>query len=87
MGRPRKHANPFDEVIKKHLSQNQKKDKQAPLSSGLMSSVTTIKANKVETSSSGQYKIKPKLKAEVKVSWIFFKYLKDSKMFSELKGY
>lgn len=33
-----------------------------------MSGVATIKVNKIETSSSGQYKIKPKLKAEVKVS-------------------
>lgn len=39
----------------------------------MSSSVTTIKANKPETSSSGQYKIKPKLKAEVKVSWVFSK--------------
>lgn len=32
-----------------------------------MSSVATIKVNKIETSSNGQYKIKPKLKAEVKI--------------------
>lgn len=80
VGRPRKQENPFDEVIKKHF-QNQKKEKPVSFSSSMMScSVTTIKANKIETSSSGQYKIKPKLKAEVKVSWVFSKYLEDRKI-------
>lgn len=52
------------------MSQSQKKEKQGSLTPGLLNSVATIKVNKVETSSSGQYKIKPKLKAEVKVSYI-----------------
>lgn len=69
VGRPRKNPNPFDEVIKKHLSQSPKKDKQLSSSSGLLSSVSTIKINKIETPSCSQYKIKPKLKAEVKVSY------------------
>lgn len=85
VGRPRKHANPFDEVIKKHFSQNHKKEKQVSLSSSMMSSsVTTIKANKAETSSSGQYKIKPKLKAEVKVSLVYTKYVKDRTIFVKI---
>ncbi|CAH1708038.1 unnamed protein product [Aphis gossypii] len=67
VGRPRKNPNPFDEVIKKHLSQSPKKDKQLSSSSGLLSSVSTIKINKIETPSCNQYKIKPKLKAEVKI--------------------
>lgn len=70
VGRPRKNANPFDEVIKKH----QKKEKCVSLSSSLSSNVSTIKIKKIETSSSsGQYKIKPKLKAEVKVCRYLFK--------------
>lgn len=69
VGRPRKQINPFDENTKKPFPQNHKKEKQAPLSSSFISSVETIKVNKIETSSSGQYKIKPKLKAEVKVSY------------------
>lgn len=71
VGRPRKYPSPFDEGFKKGVSQNRKKEKQVTtLPSGLLSGVAVIKTNKVETSSStsGQYKIKPKLKAEVKVS-------------------
>lgn len=69
VGRPRKYPSPFDEVFKKQVSQNQKKEKPvSSLSPGLLSGVAVIKTNKVETSTSGQYKIKPKLKAEVKVS-------------------
>lgn len=71
VGRPRKYPSPFDEAIKKHQSLNQKKDKPTPLSSNLINSVTTIKTTQIDTSSSGQYKIKPKLKAEVKVSWFY----------------
>ena len=69
VGRPRKNPNLFDEVTKKHLSQNLKKEKPASISSGLLSRISTIKINKIEIPSSGQYKIKPKLKAEVKVSY------------------
>jgi hypothetical protein len=69
VGRPRKQLNLFDENKKKNFPQNHKKEKQAPSSSGFISSVGAIKVNKIETSSSGQYKIKPKLKAEVKVSY------------------
>lgn len=65
VGRPRKNTSSVDEASKK---QNQKKEKQVFLSSSLLNGVATVVTNKVETSSSGQYKIKPKLKAEVKVS-------------------
>lgn len=69
VGRPRKIVSADDEGLKKPQSQNQKKEKPICSSSaGLISSVATIKVNQIETSSSGQYKIKPKLKAEVKVS-------------------
>ncbi|XP_022173862.1 uncharacterized protein LOC111036220 isoform X4 [Myzus persicae] len=67
VGRPRKIQNPFDEVIKKHLSLTPKKEKPVSISSGLLNGVSTIKINNLETASSGQYKIKPKLKAEVKI--------------------
>lgn len=67
VGRPRKNPSPFDEVIKKHLSQNKKKEKPVSLT-GASNGALKIVTNKVETFSSGQYKIKPKLKAEVKVS-------------------
>ncbi|VVC35716.1 Hypothetical protein CINCED_3A015236 [Cinara cedri] len=67
VGRPRKYPSPFDEAIQKHQLQNQKKDKPISLSSNLISNIATIKTTQVETSSSGQYKIKPKLKAEVKI--------------------
>lgn len=71
VGRPRKNASPFDEVTKKQLSQNQKKEKPLSLCSSILSTVGVIKSNKLETTfSSSQYKIKPKLKAEVKVSYI-----------------
>jgi len=69
VGRPRKVQNPFDEVIKKHLSLTPKKEKPVSISSGLLSRVSTVKINSIETPSAGQYKIKPKLKAEVKVSF------------------
>lgn len=72
VGRPRKNPNPFDEGIKKHLAQTPKKEKQqGSLSLDLLSTVSTIKINNIETPSSGQYKIKPKLKAEVKVSYYY----------------
>ncbi|XP_050541602.1 uncharacterized protein LOC126905686 isoform X2 [Daktulosphaira vitifoliae] len=67
VGRPRKNSSPFDEILSKHLSKNQNKEKQVPLSSGIVNSVATIKTNKSEISSGNQYKIKPKLKAEVKI--------------------
>jgi len=63
VGRPRKNVNLIDEIVKKR----QKKEKSVS-SSSVLNTVATIKVNKIETSSSGQYKIKPKLKAEVKVS-------------------
>lgn len=51
--------------------QIQKKDKHiSSLQSNLISNLTTIKTTQIEASSSGHYKIKPKLKAEVKVSWV-----------------
>lgn len=69
VGRPRKIQNPFDEVIKNHLSQTPKKEKPVSISSSLLNRVSTVKINNIETPASTQYKIKPKLKAEVKVSY------------------
>lgn len=65
VGRPRKNPNPpIDEVVVKKY---QKKEKPVSSSSKSLNNVPTIKVNTTETSSSGQYKIKPKLKAEVKI--------------------
>jgi len=72
VGRPRKNPKPppIEEVVVKKY---QKKEK--PISSKPLNNVPTIKVNKIESSSNGQYKIKPKLKAEVKVGTYILIYL------------